>query len=125
MPPEAGFQGKAALPRARTHDDDAITQEECFVDAMGNEDHRLGLNFVDVEEFFLKLLWRQGIEGTERLIEEQNVGLSGKGPRQPHALLHAARQFGRVVIFETAQPHKFDIMVNDRFDFRPRPALEA
>ena len=35
------------------------------------------------------------IKARGRLVEEDDVGIGGDGARQPHALLHAAGQFGR------------------------------
>ncbi len=71
---------------------------------MGHEDDRLLLRLPQPHQVFLHQLAGLGVEGTERLVHEEDVGVGGERPRQSHPLLHAARQLVGVVVGEAGQP---------------------
>src|SRR5690606_10062373 len=57
-------------------------------------------------------------------IEEDDVGIGRNGPRKAHALLHAARQFGRRALANfLAETHLAELLIGDRACFRPRHLL--
>ena len=75
-----------------------------------------------------------GVEGRERLVEEQDLGLEGEGPGERDALLLAARQLVRVAIAacrarwtsSRSSPTRFRIWSPGRFrTLSPKPTLSA
>src|SRR5262249_30928165 len=59
------------------HDHNAVCEKYGFVDRMSNKDARAPLHSPDLEQLFLKFLAGHCIEGSERLIKQQNVGAIG------------------------------------------------
>ena len=62
----------------------------------------------DAQEILLQLLARLRIERAERLIHEDEDGLAHQCPRDPDALLHAARELVRIVLREGGEPHEIE-----------------
>src|SRR5207244_7848831 len=77
-------------PRPRAHDQDAVGQHDCLVDRMGDVHDRLAQLVPDAQQLGLQNELGLLIEGGERLVHEQHLGISGEGARDADALLHAA-----------------------------------
>ncbi len=73
--------------------DDAVGHEDGFVDIVGDEDGGLFLAAPDFQDFVLKDGAVEGIEGGERLVEQEDFRLHGKGAGEGDALAHAAGEF--------------------------------
>ena len=58
---------------------------------MGDEHDRLLEFFLKPEELVLQAITRDRVDRSERLVHQQDRGVCGKGARQAHTLLHAAR----------------------------------
>ena len=56
-----------------------------------------------LQQLFLHHLARHRVERGERLVHQQDFGVGGEQARDRDALLHAARQLGRIVVLESAQ----------------------
>jgi len=57
-----------------------------------DEEHRLAGARPHVEHEFLHVLAREGVERAHRLVHQQHFGIARERPRNPDALLHAARK---------------------------------
>ena len=75
---------------------------------MGDEDDGLVKLFLKIEEDVLHIRTDQRVEGGERLVHEQDLGIGGKRTGKPDTLLHAARKLGRVMVFEAAETNAVD-----------------
>ena len=71
---------------------------------VGDEDDRLAGLLPDPVQVVVELIARDGVEGGERLIHEQQLELLGERAGQRTALAHAARELMRPVIGEVDQP---------------------
>ena len=81
-------------------DDVAVAQDahpvadpESLVQVVGDEQDRLVEFLLDGQEFVLHLTTDQRVQGTERLVHQQDVRVAAQGPGQPDALLHAPGEF--------------------------------
>ena len=68
----------------------------------------LPLSRVDAQQLLLHHLARHRVQRGERFIHQQHLGVGRQDARQRHALLHAARQFRRIVFLEAGQLHHLD-----------------
>ena len=68
---------------------------------MGDEQHGFLVAFPDAEQHFLHQGAGLIIQRTERLVEQQDLGIVGKGTGDGRALLHAAGELLRPVIFKS------------------------
>ena len=57
---------------------------------MADEHDRLVQPLLQLEQVVLQLVADQGIQGGERLVHEQDVGVGGEGAGEADPLLHAA-----------------------------------
>ena len=62
------------------------------------------------EQLLLQPLAGLRVEGTERLVHEQHLGLVGQAARDRDALLHAAGQLVRVAVGELGQPDQLEVV---------------
>ena len=90
-------------------DDDAVADVQSLVDGVRDEHGRLAVLAHQIDELLPEAMCRHFVEGRERLVAEQDVGVGGKRAGDGHALAHAARQRMRVVVLvagqaELAQP---------------------
>ena len=53
-----------------------------------------------------------GVEGAERLVEEQHLGVDREGPGQGHPLALAAGELGRVAVLEPVEPDDLEQVVD-------------
>ncbi len=61
------------------------------------------------------------VEGAERLVEEEHLGLGGERARKAHALPLAAGELGRVALSETLELHEVKQLLDALADLRLRP----
>ena len=97
-----------ARTRAIGHQDDLVGQQNGFVDVMGNHEHGLRGGGADFEQLVLDHAAGEGVERAERFVQQQHLGLDGKGAGNADALLHAARQFRRFFVLRTGQTDQVD-----------------
>ena len=83
---------------------------------MGDEEGGLVHRFGEFEELVLQPAPDQRIEGRERLVHEQDVGIRRHGAGEADALLHAARKLVGAPVAIALQMDKSDDAVGD-----PRP----
>ena len=71
---------------------------------------------MDAQQLVLQITARDGVEGTEGLVEQHEPGLGGEGARQAHALLLAARELRGPAITKLprVEPHKVEQLVHAR-----------
>src|SRR5208283_293301 len=74
--------------RALRKNDDTVSKEHGFVNAVGHKEDRLFGLLPDPEQFVLHPVTGLGIERSERLIHEENGWLDGKCPCHGHPLPH-------------------------------------
>ena len=70
---------------------------------MGDEDRRLAQLPLQPPDLVLHVPPDQRVERGERLVEQQDLGIVGQGPGQPHPLLHAAAQLVGVGVAQAAE----------------------
>ncbi len=85
------------------HDRDVVAHLDRLEKIVGDEDHRLVHLGLDIEQFVLHLPANQWIQGAERFVENQDFRIDRHRPRQADALLHAAREFARIMVRPTLQ----------------------
>ena len=93
---------------ARRHDEDSIAHIDRFVDVMTNQDHRGEADLPQAKHLILHSHAREGIESSERLVKQQDFGMSNQRPGQCNTLGHATRKMVRVDIRETFKAHQMD-----------------
>ena len=65
---------------ARGHNEDSVAHINRFVDVMGNQEHRGEADLPQAKHLVLHSHPCEGIEGTERLVEKEDFGMSNKRP---------------------------------------------
>ncbi len=80
------------------HHDDAVAEEDDLIDIVGDEDCSDFFTIQDIEDDILKLHAGEGVEATERLVEEEDFWLEGDGTGDADALLHAAGHFAGIFV---------------------------
>jgi len=83
------------LHLALTHNDNPVSEKESFVQVVCDQKSGNLELASDVCEGDLKVGSCYRIQGTERLIEQDDTGLSGQGSRNRHPLALPARQLSR------------------------------
>ena len=58
------------------HDEDAIAHVDRFIDVMGDQEHGGETGLPQAQHFILHSHAGEGIESTERLVEQENLGMS-------------------------------------------------
>ncbi|MDB6171998.1 MAG: hypothetical protein JWL59_1309 [Chthoniobacteraceae bacterium] len=94
----------------RAHDDDSIAHVDRFIDVVGDQNHGGLARPPEAQNFILHPHPGKGIEGAERLIEEEEFWMIDQCPRKGHALGHAAgKMMGKRIgeRFKSHQPHEF------------------
>ena len=71
---------------------------------MRDHEHGLAILLPQAHQLILQLQAGEGVQQAERLIQQQDFGLEGKGPRNAHPLAHAGRQRIRVLVRFSLQP---------------------
>ncbi len=76
--------------------DDAIGQQDGFLDVVGHDEDALGghgLLGPELEQFAAQVFGREHVEGGEGLVHEEHFGLDDESAGKADALLHAAGEF--------------------------------
>ena len=81
----------------------AVGELRRLLDVVGHEHDRARLLAQQPRQLAAHAEAGQVVEGREGLVHEQQVGVAGQGPRQLHALPHAARELVRVVLLEAVE----------------------
>ena len=79
------------LAASRQHDD-AVPQQQCLAQVMRNEDDAASGLFPDLQELRPDFNLGLGIQRSERLVHQQQVGAGNPGPGESHALSHSLGQ---------------------------------
>ena len=77
-------------PRSRRHHHDPIREDQCLVDAVGDEHDGLAAGFLDAQQLLLHLLARHRVQRRKWLVHQQHLGVGGQDARQSDTLLHAS-----------------------------------
>ena len=88
--------------------EDAVAEEDGFIEVVGDEDDGDVDIFPDVEEVGLHLAAGLGIEGAEGFVHEEDAGLIGESAGDGDALFHAAGELLGVGGFEFGEADEFD-----------------
>ena len=97
-----------ARARAVAHQQDAVGQQDRFVDIVGDHEHRLIRGRTNPHQLVLDHAAGERIERTEGLIEQQHLRLDREGARDADPLLHAAGQLRRLLVLGTGQADQLD-----------------
>src|SRR5689334_24745790 len=65
----------------RAHDDNVAAEEDCFLDVVGDEEHRLLVALPDPKQHLLHQRARLVVERAKGYIEQQDLWIIGKGAR--------------------------------------------
>ena len=75
--------------RPPTHDDDTVGQKRGFADTVGHENHRLAVGLPYAQKLDPHLVAGDRIEGTERLVHQENAGVVNERSTNRYTLAHA------------------------------------
>jgi len=103
--------------RSWTHNENAIGQEQCFVDIMSHEQDRGSDALPDVQEQFLHAHARKSVKRAEGFIHEQKSRPVYEHARDLDALLHATGQLPWVPIRKIAKPDEIEDLVGHALSF--------
>jgi hypothetical protein len=97
--------------RAVAHQQDAVGEQDGFVHVVGDHEHGLVRGLDDLQQLVLDGAAGQRVERAEGFVEQQHLGLDGEGAGDADALLHAAGEFGRLLVDGVAEADHFEILV--------------
>ena len=95
--------------RAVAHQQDLVGQQDRLVDVVGDHEHGLVRGLHDLQKLVLDGAAGQCIERAEGLVEQQHLGLDGKGAGDADALLHAAGKLSRLFVEGVAEADHFEV----------------
>ena len=98
--------------RPRPEDDDALAEQQRFLDVVCDEQRREPGATPEADELFLHGEARQGIELAERLVEQQQPRIVHERPWPATALRHAAGELVRIGRGEAVEPDEPDDLVD-------------
>ena len=101
--------------RPLRHHQNAPGQVDGFVDVVGDHDNGLARRLPQPQQLVLHPLPRQGVERTERLVEQEDFRIVGERAGDRDALLHAAGELARKTMFEALQADRADEAFDDLF----------
>ncbi len=107
------------------HDAHAVGQGHRLVLIVRDEQEGDAEGFLHLHQLLAQRLAERGVEGGERLVEQQDFGLVDERPRQRHPLRFAAAQPARVGVFESPQVHDLQQLLHPLRDFRLRHFADA
>jgi len=112
--------------RVRAEHDHAIRHRDGLEEIVGDEDHRLAVPFPDAQKLVLQDQLGLGVEGTERLVHQYDVGIDGEGARQRDPLPHALRQLAGIAGLEPLKADDAQELPGPlpALPHRPAPQLE-
>src|SRR5262245_37460586 len=88
------------------HHHDAVREQDGLGNAVRDEEDRLPSLLPDPEQLETHLFARQGVEGPERLVHEQDLRVVDERATDRGPLLHPTGQLPRMRVVEPAQPHE-------------------
>src|SRR5262249_48405462 len=96
--------GNAA--RARGHHHHAIRKQYRFLDTVGDEENGVAIAQPYALEVEVHLLAGERIERPEGFVHQQQPRLLHKRPADRHALAHAARKLGWILVLKLLESHR-------------------
>ncbi len=87
----------------RGEDDDAVGEEDRLVDVVGDQDDAVLFAIPQGQQPGLQRDAVEGVQRTERLVQQEQPALGEHRTEECHALAHAARELGRISILEPGQ----------------------
>ncbi len=104
--------------------DDAIGEQDGFIDFVGHHDRRYMVFFADLHQLFLQVATGKGIQRPKRFIQQQQLGLDGKGTGDRHPLLHPPRQLIGWLVCRVAQSHHVNVAFHNLLTFVGRQVTQ-
>ena len=95
--------------RSVAHQEDLVGEQDGLVHIVRDHEHRLVRGLHDLQQLVLDGAAGQRIERAEGFVEQQHLGLDGEGARDADALLHAAREFRRLLVDRVAEADHFEV----------------
>lgn len=92
------------MSRMGSHDDYAVREKECLVNAVGDEDDGLPVQLPDAEKFFLEQHSRVRVERAEGFVHKKHFWIVCEGPRDRRTLTHTAGEFVWLSVGEFSKP---------------------
>src|SRR5262245_26736097 len=118
---EDGLQGS----RTGRQDEDPVREVYGLLDVMGHEHDGVALFRKYPEQLVAHAQVQERVEGGERLVHVEDLGLHDERARELRPLQHSARQFVRVARLETFQPDHGCVVLGERLAVAMHVALEA
>ncbi len=109
------------LDHAVVHHRDLVGDLHRLLLVVGDEDGRDVHLFVEAPQPFAQLRAHARVEGAERLVEQEHLGLDRERAGERHPLPLAARELGRVAVAELLQLHELEQRVDPLADLGLRP----
>ena len=98
---------------------DPVGEQQGLIHIVGHH-HRGNTSLLaDLHQLLLEIAAGEGIQGTKRLIQQQQLGPNRQGPGYGDPLLHAAGEFGRAFVSGLAKSHQLDVGLHNREAFLP------
>ncbi len=101
-----------------------MPEHQGLVQVVRHEDDRPLHLALDLEEQVLHVPPDERVEGAERLVHEQKLLLGGQSSREPHPLLHAARQLRGHLLALALQTDQLQRLLAGILALRGRRALD-
>jgi hypothetical protein len=99
---------------------DAVRDVQGFLDVVGDQEAGGAIAREDAQQLVTHTEARQRVEGPERLVHVEQVGLGHEGAGDLDPLEHPSRQFMRVAFLEPGQTHQVHMMCDDLVPLRVR-----
>lgn len=116
-----GYAFRDTGERAVAHEKNAIRQQNRLVDIVGDHEDGLLCLSNDGQQLILDRAPGEGVQCTERFVQQQHFGLDGESPGDADTLLHAARQFGRLFVQGVTQTHHTQVVAAVEHHFFAAP----
>ena len=109
-------RGADLVDLALGHDDDGVGHGQGLLLVVGDEDEGDARLLLDLLQLDLHVLAELQVQGTERLVEQQDAGLGHEGAGDGHALLLAAGETGDAALLEPGQRHEGEHLAHAAVD---------
>src|SRR5882757_4525361 len=123
---DGDVHGRPDPARTAGHDCHAVREGNGLGEIVGDEDDRRLPLLPEVQDGLLHGRFGDRVEGAERLVHQQHLGVVDQGPCDGTPLLHAAGELAGEVVLEAAEPHQAEPLGGafHAFRFRYPPDLE-
>src|SRR4051794_12409484 len=114
-------------PGPGAHHRDPLAEEDGLLDVVGDEQDRRAGPLPDPDQLLLEPFARLRVEGPERLVHQQYLGLARQAAGDRHPLLHPAGELARQSLGELLEPDQAEIIQGRAGALRlrhPAPSLE-